>query len=255
MEHALRSYESFVLQYRRSWRGSIATSAITPLLYLTALGVGLGSFVSSSGNAPGSGSYLSFVAPGLLAATAMQIAAAESTYPVFAGVRWRGTYFAMLATPLRVQDILYGHQLFVATRVAVSSTLYLAVIAAFGAVHSPFALLAVPAALLLGVAVAAPCEAFAMVAKTDSAFATLFRFGIVPMFLFSGTFYPVSRLPEVLQWLAYVTPLWHGVELCRDLTTGQVDAAADLGHAAFLAVLATVGLLLALRTHRRRLVR
>jgi lipooligosaccharide transport system permease protein len=252
---ALRSYESYLIQYRRAWRGSVATSIISPVLYLSALGVGLGTFVNRSGSTPGGSSYLSFVAPGLLAATAMQVATGESTWPVHAAIKWRGTYFAMLATPLRVRDILFGQQLFVASRVLVSAGAYLVVIAIFGGVDSAYGVLAFPAALLVGMAFAAPCLAFAATVERDSAFAALFRFGIVPMFLFSGTFYPVNRLPEVLEWVAYATPLWHGVELCRDLTTGRLAAGADLGHAGYLAALAVTGLLLALRTHERRLVR
>jgi lipooligosaccharide transport system permease protein len=255
MEHALRSYESFLLQYRRAWRGSLATSIVSPLLYLAALGVGLGNFVGRSGSAPGGGSYVDFVAPGLLAAAAMQIAAGESTWPVLAGIKWRGTYLAMLATPLRVRDVLLGQQLFVATRLAISSVMYLAAIAAFGGVNSAYGVLALPAALLVGFAFSLPCVALAAVVQTDAAFAALFRFGIVPMFLFSGTFFPVTRLPEVLQWVAYATPLWHGVELCRDLTSGNVQALADLGHAGYLGAWAAIGLALAFRTHRRRLVR
>jgi lipooligosaccharide transport system permease protein len=185
----------------------------------------------------------------------MQIAASESTWPVLAGIKWRGTYLAMLATPLRVRDVLFGHQLFVATRVAVSSAFYLAVIAAFGGVDSAYGALAFPAALLIGLAFSLPCVAFAGVVETDAPFAALFRFVIVPMFLFSGTFYPVTRLPEVLQWVAYATPLWHGVELCRDLASGDVRALPELGHAAYLAAWAVLGLVVALRTHRRRLVR
>ena len=184
----------------------------------------------------------------------MQIGAIESSYPVLAGIKWWGTYPAMLATPLRVRDLVGGHQLFVATRVLLSSTVYLGIIAAFGGVQSWLAPAALAGALLTGLAFAGPISAFAAHAQNDNGFAALFRFGIVPMFLFSGTFYPVTRLPEALQWLAYATPLWHGVELCRDLTLGPASALADLGHAAYLLLWAAAGVALSLRTHARRLL-
>jgi lipooligosaccharide transport system permease protein len=251
----LRVYEASLYRFRRSWRGSIATSFISPVLYLAALGVGLGTFVNRSAHVPGgAGSYLPFVAPGLLAATAMQIASVESTYPVLAAIKWWGTYPAMLATPLRTRDLVFGHQLFVATRVLLSAIVYLGVIAGFGGIESGLAPLALPAALLTGLAFAAPISAYASWAKNDGAFAAMFRFAIVPMFLFSGTFYPVTLLPTALEWLAYATPLWHGVELCRDLTLGPAHAVADLGHVAYLSAWAACGLAASLRLHRRRLV-
>lgn len=253
--YALRSFEFFLLQYRRVWRGTLVTSIVNPVLYLAALGIGLGKLVNRTpAGAPGGGTYLHFVAPALLAATAMQIAASESAWPVMGSFRWTRTYFAMNATPLGPADILGGQQLYVALRVLVSACAYLAVIAAFGGVRSPLAVVAVPAALLVGVAFSAPVAAFSGWADSDGAFNPLFRFAIVPMFLFSGTFYPVSRLPEVLQWVAYATPLWHGVELCRDLVLGHVHALADLGHTGYLLLWAVVGLALAVQTHRKRLL-
>jgi lipooligosaccharide transport system permease protein len=255
MENALRSYELWLAQYRRIWRGTVVTSVVTPTLYLAALGVGLGTLVNRSSNWPGGGSYLDFVAPGLLASAAMQIAAQESSWPVLSAIRWTRTYLAQLATPLGLRDILLGHQLWVVTRVAVASCAYLVVIAAFGGINSPFGALIPLAAILVGTAFSAPVSAFAANAKNDGAFNPLFRFGIFPMFLFSGTFFPVTRLPLPLEWLAYATPLWHGVELCRDLASGHVALLAELGHVAYLALWAVVGLRLAFLSYRRRLIR
>jgi lipooligosaccharide transport system permease protein len=254
METTLRVVEASLARYRRSWRGSIATSAISPILYLAALGVGLGTYVNRAGNPPGGGDYLDFVAPALLAATAMQIASIESSYPIWAGIKWWGTYPSMLATPLRIRDIVFGHQLFVALRLLLSGTIYLIVIAAFGAIHSPYAILALPSAVLVGLAFSAPIAAFAANVEQDSAFAALFRFVIVPMFLFSATFYPLSRLPEPLVWIGHLIPLWHGIELCRDLTTGNVNP-DDIVHVLYLSAFLVAGLVAALYTHRRRLLR
>jgi lipooligosaccharide transport system permease protein len=171
-----------------------------------------------------------------------------------AAIRWTRQYHAMLATPLRIRDIVVGHQLYIASRVATSSAVYLVILAAFGALRSPYAVLAWPVTILIGAAFSAPIAAFAAWAKKDSMFAALFRFGIVPLFLFSGTFFPVTRLPEGLRQLAYATPLWQGVDLCRHLTLGTATWGPALGHVAYLVALAAVGLVLAERSYTARLV-
>jgi len=254
MSYALRSYELWLAHYRRIWRGTLVTSIITPTLYLAALGVGLGSLVNRTSQGPGGGSYLDFVAPGLLAAAAMQIGAQDASWPVQAAVRWTRTYFAQLATPLGVRDILLGHQLFIATRVAISAVVYLIVIAAFGGVDSAWGALVPLAALLVGFAFSLPVAAYAAQVRNDGALVPIFRFVIFPMFLFSGVFFPVTRLPFPLDVVAYATPLWHGVVLCRDLAHGNVHALADLGHAAYLALWAAVGYRVALITYSRKLI-
>lgn len=253
MTGALRSYEHWVTSYRRVWRGSVVSSVLNPVLYLTALGVGLGKLVNHGAHPLGV-SYVAYVAPGMLAAAGMQIASFESTYPVMAGIRWTRVYHAMLATPLRIRDIVLGHQLYVASRVATSSGIYLIALAAFGALRSWWAILAWPVTILVGLAFSAPIAAFAARAPKDSWFAALFRFGIVPLFLFSGTFFPITRLPQGLRQLAYVTPLWHGVDLARHLTLGTVTWGMALVHVAYLAVLAAMGLVLAQRSYTKRLV-
>ena len=132
----LRAYEHWLAQYKRVWRGTIGTSLVNPILYLTALGVGLGTIVDQTQNAPAGVPYLDYVAPGLLAAAAMQTATIESSWPVMAAIKWSRVYHAMIATPLTERDAFVGHQLFVITRVFTSAAAYLAVIAAFGAVAS-----------------------------------------------------------------------------------------------------------------------
>src|SRR5581483_2329604 len=136
MALAFRAYGFWLTQYRRVWRGSVTSSVLSPVLYLGALGAGLGSLVNEAPDAPGGGSYLHFVAPGLLAAATMQIGAQESSYPVMGAIRWSRTYFAQLATPLGPRAVLAGHQLYVATRLAFAAGTYLVVIAAFGGARS-----------------------------------------------------------------------------------------------------------------------
>jgi lipooligosaccharide transport system permease protein len=252
MAYSLRAYEYWLAVYRRVWRGTIFTSVLNPVLYLSALGIGLGRLVNSGANPLGV-PYLDFVAPGLLAAVGMQIATIESSFPVRGAIRWNRQYHAMLATPLRVRDLVTGHLLYVATRVAIASAVYLAVIAGFGAVRSPLAVLAWPVVVLVGLAFAAPVSALSAWAENEI-FNPLFRFAITPMFLFSATFFPVTRLPRGLRELAYVTPLWHGVDLVRHLTLGTATLGLSLLHVAYLALWFLAGVALARRAYAGRLV-
>jgi lipooligosaccharide transport system permease protein len=251
----LRVFEYWVMQYRRVWRGTAITSVVNPVFYLGALGVGLGTLVNRSNGASLGVSYIDFVAPGMLAATAMIIASGEASWPVMGSIKWTRQYFAMLATPLGTRDIVLGHQLWMTARVAATSAVYLAVIAVFGGVNSWFGPLALPAAMLLGAAFTAPFAAYAATRDSDAAFVPVNRFVVVPMFLFSGTFFPVSRLPLPLEWLAYATPLWHGVELCRMFTLGQVRVWWALGHTGYLLLFVAIGYVCALQTYARRLLR
>jgi lipooligosaccharide transport system permease protein len=250
---AARPLEFFFAQYRRVWRGTAISSVVTPVLFLLAFGFGLGTLVDRSTDLPEGISYLEFVAPGLLAATAMQLASFEASWPVLAAIKWSRQYHAMLATPLRVGDVLLGHQAFIASRMLMTASVYLAAIAAFGAVNSPLGLLAVPVTVLVGVAFAGPIAAWAAHTEREQSFVAIFRFLILPMFLFSGTFFPIDRLPEILQIVAYVTPLWHGVDLCRQLTLGDVEPWSAVGHLAYLVAFAAAGLAAALWCYRKRL--
>jgi lipooligosaccharide transport system permease protein len=251
---AVREFRYWLTNYRRTWRGSIYSSVLSPLLYLGAMGVGLGTLVDAHGTASLGGlSYLAFLAPGLLAAAAMQAAVEESTYPVLGSVKWRRTYYAAAASPLRPADLFHGHLLFTAMRLAMNSAIFLAVMAAFGTVASPWALAALPAAVLTGLAFAAPIEAWVITVTKDTSLTLIFRFGLIPLFLFSGTFFPVTQLPAWLQPLAYITPLWNGVALCRSLTLGTATLGGALVHVAYLVALAAASIMVGNRTYRRRL--
>jgi lipooligosaccharide transport system permease protein len=252
---ALRQFRHWLVNYRRTWRGSAYSSFLNPVLYLGSIGLGLGTLVNKHGTAQlGGVSYLAFLAPGLLAATGMQTAIGESTYPVLGSVKWRHTYVAAVSSPLRPRDLLHGHLLFTTLRLAMNCVAFMVVMAVFGAIKSPWAVLALPAAVLTGLAFAAPIEAWAISLTKDSPFAYLFRFGLIPLFLFSGTFFPVSQLPVWLRPVAWVTPLWHGVEANRSLALGSPDALAVLGHTAYLLVFIAAGAWVARRTFRGRLV-
>jgi len=253
---AWRSLEYWLTVYRRTWRGSVVSGFASPLLYLGALGFGLGTLVDRSGPGQVAGvAYAVYVAPGVLAANAMQTAVGETTYPVMSAIKWHRQYFAMLATPLGVLDILFGQLAFVVFRVFGVSAAFVAVGALLGAFTSPWAALAVGVATLCGAAHAAPVMAFSARLESDQGFTMLFRFGLIPMFLFAGTFFPIDQLPAVLQPVAWATPLWHATTLCRDLSLGTLSVPADLGHLAYLLLWFGVGTWLAARSFDRRLVR
>jgi lipooligosaccharide transport system permease protein len=251
---ALSFFGHRMAAYRHFWRSSLISSVLVPALYLAAMGLTLGVLVDRGHALPAGVSYLAFLAPALLVAAAMQTAVGEASYPVMGGIKWDRTYEAVLTTPLGVRDILAGHLLFLSFRVTSSAAAFLVVLVAFGAASSPLVLLALPAALLTGLAFATPITALAATLENDQPFAAIQRFLIVPMFLFSGTFFPISQLPVFFQWVARVTPLWHGVALSRGLALGDLGLGAALVHVGYLLLWAVAGTLLALRTFRRRLV-
>jgi len=253
-----RVFEHRWLQYRRTFRASIFTSFLSPVLFLTAMGLGLGSYVSPSAIADiGGVSYLVFLAPGLLAATAMQSASFEATFPIMGGLIWTRTFHAMYATPISPRDIALGNLIWIGARLTLISAVFTGVIVLFGAATSPLVLLAIPAAVLTGLAFAAPIAAFAATQKTPERFAAIFRFGITPLFLFSGTFFPLESLPEVVRPLAWITPLYHGSSLTRGLSLGTLldDPLLAIVHVLILVACVAVGAWVMSRTIERRLVR
>jgi lipooligosaccharide transport system permease protein len=253
MAGALAVLNYDLVGYKRTWRGSAMSSFVLPVLFVLGFGISVGSLVNTS--RLGGESYLSFLVPGMIASTALQVAFGESTWPVQTKFAWIRTYHAQIAAPLAVRDLVFGDMIFLAMRVVTTSAVFLLVTSLFGAVHSWWALAVLPACGLLGVAVAAPVFAFAATVEgSTNYFAFLQRFIVIPMSLFAGVFYPVSSLPIGVQPLAWISPLWHGVEICRAATHADHGSLwALLGHVAYLALWAVVGLWLALRQFRRRL--
>ncbi len=246
---ALRFFETRARVYRHVWRGSVISTFLNPIMFLAAMGLGLGTLVDQgNGQASLEGfTYLEFLAPGLMAATAMQTAAGDSSWPVMAGVKWLKTYDAALATPVEVPDLVVGHISFVTVRVGFATAVYGLIAAAFGALDVPAALLASIPAALTGLAFAAPVTAYTASLERENGLVSLFRFAIVPMFLFSGTFFPITQLPELMQPIAYITPLWHGVELTRAAALATAPAWNPAAHITVLIVFAVGGTILASR--------
>ncbi len=257
MTAALRVLEFNAMGYRRIWRGTLFSTFLSPVLFLAAMGLGLGAFIDQGRGADlGPFSYAAYLAPGLLAGQAMQTAGFESTYPIMGSIVWDRTYFGMLATPITVSGIVFGQLAWFAVRLAMVSTAFFIVMVAFGLVLSPLGVLSIGVGVLTGLAFAAPIMAFAATRKNEQAFSVLFRFGLTPMFLFSGTFFPIERLPSKLQLLAEILPLHHGVALARHLCLGDdADRSDQVAHVIVLSAYIVVGTVAALYTFRRTLVR
>lgn len=244
------------LQYRRTWVSSVVSRFLMPLLFLVSVGFMLGSLVDRSAGGVDGVPYLRYVVPGILAAQAMWAAVTESTYSVLGAIRWTRQYHAMLATPIGVADVLAGHLAYVVLSLAMGTVAFVAVAALFGAWTSWGVLLAIPVAVLTGTAFAAPCFAVAaqFTDSADTSFSVIYRLVVTPLFLVSGTFFPLEQLPALLRPVAWVTPLWHGVEACRELTAPGTDWAAAAGHVGALALMTGAGLWWAWRAFTRRLV-
>ena len=242
-ELTTRQADYWLTVYRRTWRGTVISSFVTPLLYVLAMGVLLGGFIEGDpATLEGATTYLAFVAPGLVAAHTMQLVVGEMTYPVMSMVKWQRIAFGMTATPLSARDVVNAHLCFLVARLMLVHAMFLAVLAPFGVYASvPGVLGAFATQLLLGLAFATPIYALSAGLKDESAFALVFRLGVIPMFLFSGAFFPIANLPAPLEWLARFTPLWHGVDLTRMLTLGTLDASMALLHVAVLVAFAAAG--------------
>jgi lipooligosaccharide transport system permease protein len=249
----LRVTEREARVWGRFWHTSVLTGVLMPLLFLGALGLGLGGLVDDNQGAVDGVDYLVFVAPGILAATALQAASGDSLWPVMAGVKWVRTFHAAAATPLSPGQVYGGYITWIGSRMAMNAGLFVAVAALLGAVPSPWGVLAVPAAALGGLAFAAPLTAYSAGQESDLSFPIIMRVAVMPMFLFSGTFFPIDQLPDWLEPLARVTPLWHAVELCRGATTGSLSFAGAVGHTAYLSAVVAAGCWWGIRTFRRKL--
>lgn len=254
-----RVVEALWTWYRRNWRATVVSSVLQPLLLLLAFGVGLGKLIGTSARvaqATGGVPYLTYLAPALLAAGAIQTAAFESTYPILSSFSWLHTYEGVTATPVTPGQLAGGQLIWIALRLTLSGAAYLLVITLFGALRGPGVPLALVFAVLCGMAFSAPLVAFAAgLDREASAFSAVFRFLVLPMTLFSGIFFPLSRLPRAVQLFAWVAPLWHGTELTRGAALGTLRWWPAVGHLAYLMGLLVVGVWLSRRRFRVRLTR
>jgi lipooligosaccharide transport system permease protein len=239
--------------WARTWRGQVISSFLFPVLYLASMGLGVGKLVNAHSGGVQGVPYVDFVAPALLAMNAMQISSNETMWPVLAAFKWTRSYWTAVSTPLRPRDLVAGKLAWVAVHVAMTGVIFTCVLEAFGALRSPYAVLLPLAGILTGIAYAAPIAAFTATQNNEKSFPIFYRFAIIPMFLFSGSFYPISQLPGWLRTVVQFVPLYHGVALCRTLALGQGSLAATLYHVGVLLALSVGGTVACLYTFRRRL--
>ena len=249
-------YAETYLRGARAYLLSIILNAVgTPLLYMLAMGVGLGGLLDRNGTTVDGVSYLVFVAPAIMVATASQSAFGESTYPIMGGFKWQRTYFGPTATPMDPAQIAWGHLVGVAVRFTAQSIAFWLIMVAFGAAPSGWSWVAIPISTLTALSLAAPMQAFAATLENEGAqFTSIQRFVIMPMFLFAGTFFALDSMPIYLQWIGWISPIWHGSQLARWATYGMSEPGWLVAiHLIVLVVLTVVSAALAARTYRRRL--
>lgn len=248
--------EHRLLVMRAYLQTMIATGIGSPLLYLYALGVGLATLVDANvGPGQAAVSYLVFVAPALLCNAAMTTAMEEFSYPIMLGFKWNPVFFGMNAAPLTGGQIINGITYAVIIRMLGQSIVYYAFMLLFGAVPSPVGWLTIPVAILTGMAVGTLIMSYATHLDEDRGqFNYVMRFGVIPMTLFSGTFFPLETLPVFLQWIGWISPLWHGVELSRVFAYGYDEPGwLTAVHVIYLTALTVIGWFIARRLATRRL--
>ncbi|WAP51260.1 ABC transporter permease [Arthrobacter sp. ATA002] len=255
-------YADMWIRRMRGYGWTVLMTAVgTPLVYLFGMGVGLASLVDTNGAAFDAGdgttvSYLVFVAPALLATAAIMVASEENTYTVMGGFKWHRTYYGPNASPLSSAQLVDGHVLGFGVRLLITTGTYFAFLLIFGAVEQPgTGWLMIFSAILGGMAFGLPLMAFSAKLEEDKGqFAMVQRFIVMPLFLFSGTFFPLESLPGAIRWIGWISPLWHSTELGRILSYGHTEPAALTAvHVAYLVLLALAGWALARRNFTRRL--
>lgn len=254
----LRVVELRILAFRRLWRGSVLLSFLQPMLFLLGMGVGVGALVdrnAASTDVLGGVGYLAFLAPGLLATSAMITAANETMWPVMDGFMWNRAYESMVTAPLGVGEVLRGEILWWSIRLTLTSSAIAIVLAVVPDTRSWGLVAAVPSAVLCGLAFGVPIAAWSASRESDQSFPAINRFVITPLFLFGGAFYPIEQLPDAVQPIAWVTPLWHGVELCRGFALGTLAVGEGVLHVSVLVAFVVVGALACHRSFSRRLFR
>ena len=252
----------FVAEYRlrnmSKWLGAIIAFGLgNPVLYLLSVGIGIGALVdaNSGGVNPLGVPYLTFLAPALLATAAIQAAMDETTFPTMQGFIWDKSFFSMISTQLMARDIVGGIMIASSIRCIFNTVIYAAVLVAFGAIPLASVPVLVFAAIFAGISFAAVMLAVVSFVKQDDGFfAIVGRFILTPMFMFSGTFYPLESLPIYLQWIGWVSPVWHATNLGRNLSYGlEVESWLLAVHVIFMGAILLAGMIVATRKFHSRL--
>jgi lipooligosaccharide transport system permease protein len=249
---ALKLFHRNLLAYKHYWVAFIS-GFFEPLFYLVAVGFGVGQFVETVPYGNGDLEYAVFLAPGLLAAATLNGAVFDGFFSPFFKLNWMRTYEGIFTSPVGIADIAVGEILWALMRGTIYGAGFLMVMLALGLIHSAWALLALPAVMLSAGALSAGAMVVTGVTKEISSLEKVMTLIVFPLFLFSGTFFPVSLYPSYLRPVVMTTPLFHSASLLRDLTTGLVTT-GTVGHVAYLAVMSVVAAGLAVRLMNRRLI-
>lgn len=253
--NAARVVQRNSLVFWRMWKWNAIFAFLNPMLFLGAMGYGIGTLVSrQNADAFGDVGYLAFFSTGMLAATCMQSGAFAASYPIKSKITWQKNYEAMLATPLGVRDLFLGELGWIACTLSLVAVPFFMVIAAFGVPESPLGVLSIPVAILVGLGFGAAVMAFTATIESDSGYNWLFRFVITPLFLFSGTFFPIDSLPSWARVIANVVPTYHGIELIRGLNFGGLSLGATVWHLGYLIGFLGLGIVVGIRQFDRKLV-
>lgn len=247
LRRAWRVWQRNATVYQRTWKLNILPNFFEPFLYLLGMGLGLGAYVSDMGGV----SYIEFIAPGLLATSIMWGATLETTYNVFVKMNYDRIYDGILTTPVNPTDLALGELFWGATRGSIYGGAFFIILLGFGMGHHPGILLVIPYLFLAGYLFATVGLIFTAVIREIELFNYFFTLFLTPLFLFSGIFFPMAELPVVVQRLAWFTPLFHLVEISRDLFMGMPLSFLD--HLLWIVVVATLNTILVLHLIRRRL--
>ncbi|NUU32827.1 ABC transporter permease [Arthrobacter sp. C9C5] len=250
-------YAEQVLRVMKGYGWTIVMYGVgQPVAYLFAMGVGLATLVDTNSTAAFGGvSYLAFIAPALLISAAVMTAANEFTFPVMDGFKWRRVYYGPHASPLTPEQIAAGQIIAVTVRFVLQSAIYFGVVALFGASPGGWGWVSILVATLAGLSFGLPLMAYAATIKNDRGqFAMVMRFIVMPLFLFSGTFFPLDTLPLAVRWIGWISPIWHGTELGRVFSYGYQEAPLlTVVHVVFLLGLAVLGWVLTRRQFAKRM--
>lgn len=249
IKRALRVWQRHLKVYTKLYKSSIALNFVEPVLYLAAMGLGLGAFVKEIDGVP----YINYIAPGIIASSAMFAAAYECSYGTFVRMTFQKTFDAILATPVNIDDLVAGELLWGATKSMIYGTIIIIVIALFGLVKSPLVVLIIPVLFVSGLLFSEISMMFASIVPGIESFNYFFTLFMSPLFLFSGIFFPVNTLPVVVVKIAWMTPLYHVVNICRSFAYGKITPV--LGDLAWLLVVTAVLAPYPFRLMRKRLIK
>lgn len=248
LKRAFRVWQRNFTVYTKLYKSSIALNFVEPALYLAALGLGLGAFVKEINGVP----YINFIAPGIIASSSMFAATYECTYGTYVRMTYQKTFDAILATPVNIDDLVAGELMWGATKSMLYGTIIMIVISLFGLVDSAMIILAVPILFICGLIFAEVSVIAAATVPGIDTFNYFYTLLMTPMFLFSGIFFPLDNLPPVVAKIAFFTPLYHLVNICRSFSSGQVGSISDI---LWLLVVAAILAPYPFRLMRRRIVK